>query len=120
VTGEVRDLVLRLARENPGWGCRRIQGELAGLGFRLGASTIWAILTTAGAGPAPRRAGPTRTQFLTAQAKGILACDFLHVETIGLTQACVLFLMEVATGGYICWAPPPTRAANGWRSRPAT
>ena len=54
VAGEVRELVLRLARENPTWGCRRIQGELAGLGYRLAPSTIWAILTKAGAGPSPQ------------------------------------------------------------------
>jgi putative transposase len=53
VTAEVRELVLRLARENPTRGCRRIQGQLAGLGYRLAPSTIWAILTKAGAGPAP-------------------------------------------------------------------
>jgi hypothetical protein len=94
VTAEVRALVLRLARDNPTWGCRRIQGELAGLGYRLAPSTIWTILTKAGAGPAPRRDGPTWTEFLTAQAKGILACDFLHVDTIGLTRIYVLFLVR--------------------------
>src|SRR5881275_1917444 len=73
VTAQVRELVLRLARDNPTWGCRRIQGELAGLGYRLAPSTIWVILAKAGVGPAPRRAGPTWTQFLTAQAQGILA-----------------------------------------------
>jgi hypothetical protein len=78
-------------------GCRRIQGELVGLGYRIAPSTIWTILTRAGAGPAPRRAGSTWTQFLTAQAKGILACDFLHVDTVGLTRIYVLFLLEVAT-----------------------
>jgi putative transposase len=97
VMAELRELVLRLARDNPTWGCRRIQGELAGLGYRIAPSTIWAILTKAGAGPAPRRAGPTWTQFLAAQAKGVLACDFLHVDTVGLTRIYVLFLMEVAS-----------------------
>jgi putative transposase len=76
---QVRELVLRLARENPTWGRRRIQGELAVLGYRIAPSTIWSILTTAGAGPAPRRAGPPRTEFLTAPAEGILAGDFLPV-----------------------------------------
>jgi len=68
-----------------------------GMGFRVAASTVWSILTKAGVDPAPRRTGPTWTQFLSAQAKGILACDFLHVDTIGLTRVYVLFLMEVGT-----------------------
>jgi putative transposase len=97
VQAEIRALVLRLAKENPCWGHRRIQGELAGLGYRVAASTVWSILIKAGVDPAPRRTGPTWTQFLSAQAKGILACDFLHVDTIGLTRIYVLFLMEVAT-----------------------
>jgi putative transposase len=70
---------------------------LVGLGYGVAASTVWTILTKAGVDPAPRRAGPTWTQFLTAQAKGILACDFLHVDTIGLTGIYVLFLMGIAT-----------------------
>jgi transposase InsO family protein len=94
---EIRALVLRLASQNPTWGCRRIQGELIGLGYRVASSTVWAVLTKAGVDPAPRSSGPTWTQFLSTQAKGLLACDFLHVDTIGLTRVYVLFLIEVAS-----------------------
>ncbi|MEV6638177.1 hypothetical protein AB0M54_46400 [Actinoplanes sp. NPDC051470] len=89
--------MLRLAKENPSWGHRRIQGELVGLGYRVAASTVWSILTNAGVDPAPRRTGATWTQVLSVQAKGILACDFLHVDTIGLTRIYVLFLIEIGT-----------------------
>src|SRR4051812_27714186 len=69
VQAAIRALVLRLAKENPSWGHRRIQGELVGLGYRVAASAVWSILTKAGVDPAPRRTGPAWTQFLTAQAK---------------------------------------------------
>jgi len=96
----VRDreqLVVRLAAENPTWGYRRIHGELAGLGHRLAASTVWAILKRHGIDPAPRRTGPTWTQFLTTQARGIIACDTFVVDTVGLRQLHVLFFIEHAT-----------------------
>ena len=71
----VKALVLRLAKENPRWGCRRIQGELIRLGYPVGSTTVWEILTAAGIDPAPRRGGPTWREFLTAQAESIIACD---------------------------------------------
>src|SRR5438128_1485786 len=82
---EVVDLVVRLARENPRWGYQRITGELAKLGVSVSATSFRTILRRAGLGTAARRyGGPNWSTFLRAQASGILACDFLTVETIGL------------------------------------
>jgi putative transposase len=93
----VRALVLRLARENPGWGYRRIHGELAGLGVKIAASTAWEILKKAGIEPVPRRTGPTWPQFLRSQAETILACDFFTADLLDGTQAYVLAVIEHAT-----------------------
>jgi transposase len=79
---EVGRLILELAGQNPTWGYRRIQGELVGLGFRVSPATVWRILRSAGAGPAPRRAEQSWTAFLRAQAAGILAVDFFTVDTM--------------------------------------
>jgi putative transposase len=94
---ELRQLVLQLASENATWGYRRIQGELAGLGYQLAPSTVWSILRRAGIDPAPRRNGPTWWQFLTAQAHGILTTDFFCVDTVLLHRLYVLFVVEHAT-----------------------
>lgn len=93
----IKTLILRMARENPNWGHRRIQGELARLGYTIAASTVWEILHAAGMDPAPRRAGPTWRQFLTAQAHAIIACDFLVVETVLLKRLYVLVFIEHGT-----------------------
>jgi len=90
----IKNLVLRMATENPHWGHRRVQGELVRLGHRIAASTVWQIRTDAGIDPAPRRSGPIWRQFLTAQAKGIMAVDFVHVDTVFLKRIYALIVVE--------------------------
>ena len=93
----IRALVLEMARDNPGWGYRRIHGELTGLGCKLAPSTVWQILKDAGIDPAPRRSGQAWRAFLEAQAKTILAVDFFHVDTVFLRRLYVLFFIEHGT-----------------------
>ncbi len=90
-------LVVRLARKNSLWGHRWIHGELVKLGMAVAPSTVWEILHAAGIDPAPRRSGPTWRQFLAAQAAGILAVDFLHVDTVLLKRIYVLVFIEHGT-----------------------
>jgi putative transposase len=94
---DVRTLVMRLARENPGWGYRRIQGELVGLGVSLAASTVWEILRREGIEPAPRRLESSWAEFLRRQAASILECDFLTVDTVFLKRFYILFFIELAS-----------------------
>jgi len=92
---EIRELIVRLATDNPRWGYVRIVGECRKLGVGLSATSVRTILRQHGLGPAPRRGGPSWAQFLRAQAAGMLACDFCTVETIGLTRLYVLFVIEL-------------------------
>jgi putative transposase len=94
---ETRELVLRLARENPGWGYRRIQGELVALGIKLAASTVWSILKQTGIEPAPKRLETSWAEFLRRQAASIFECDFVTVDTLFLKRFYVLFFIELAT-----------------------
>ncbi len=90
-------LAVRLAQENPLWGYRRIHGELTKLGVAVAPSTVYEILRAAGIDPAPRRDARAWRQFLHAQAAGILAADFLHVDTVALTRLYVLVFVEHGT-----------------------
>src|SRR3712207_3853984 len=99
---EVRALIVRLAAENPGWGYRRIRGELLGLGHDVSATAIRSVLRRRGIPPAPRRGGLAWPTFLRAQARGVLACDFLTVESVRLQLLHVLFFIELEIGRASC------------------
>jgi transposase len=93
----IKKLVLRLAKENPRWGHRRIQGELTRLGHHIAASTVWKILNTEGIDPAPRRRGPTWKEFLTNQARSIIEADFFHIDTALGKRLYALAFLEHST-----------------------
>jgi putative transposase len=93
----LRELIRRLARENPHWGYKRIVGELKGLGISVSATSVRKVLIEAGLQPAPERMRPSWRGFLRAQAASVLACDFLTVETAFLQRIYVLFFISLAT-----------------------
>jgi putative transposase len=93
----LRELILRLAEENPHWGYKRIVGELKGLGIPVSATSVRKVLLEAGLQPAPQRTHSSWRAFLRAQASSMLACDFLTVETIFLQRIYVLFFISLAT-----------------------
>src|SRR6266508_82243 len=86
IDARTRELVLRLARENPRWGYQRVAGELDKLGLAVSPSTVRRLLARAELGPAPRRSGPSWREFLRAQAASVVACDFFCVETASLRR----------------------------------
>jgi hypothetical protein len=92
----IRALVLRLARENPSWGCRRVHGELLVLGIKVAASTVWEILKDAEIDPAPERSCSTWGDFLRSQADALLACDFFETVTLSGVRLYVFAVIEHA------------------------
>ncbi len=90
-------LVVRLARENPRWGHRRIVGELAKLGISVSETSVRNVLKAHGIAPAPRRSGPSLRAFIRQQARSMIACDFFTVETVSLRRIYVLFFIELGT-----------------------
>jgi len=118
VERRVRELVLRLARENPRWGYPRIAGELLKLGVHVSPSTVRRLLVAAGLKPAPRRNGPSWREFLREQATSMLACDFFTVETIALRRYYVLFFIELGSRR-VHLAGCMTNPTGGWVTQQA-
>jgi putative transposase len=109
---ERRELILRLARENPHWGYQRIAGELKSLGLAASPTTIRKVLACEGVPPAPERARQSWCSFPRQQAASVLACDFFTVETLGLQRIYVLFFLSLATRRveFIACTPNPDGA----------
>jgi hypothetical protein len=115
-------LILRLARENPRWGYQRLRGEFLARGHRVSATAIQSVLRRHRVPPAPRRAGLAWAAFLRAHAAGLLACDFLAVETLRLQLRYVLFFIEVRTRQvfFAGSTAPPTAAWATQQARDLT
>lgn len=94
---DLKNLIVRFAKDNPRWGYKRIQGELRKLGHEISAMTIRDVLRRSGLGPAPRRAGPSWSEFLHAQASAILVCDFFTVYGAWGRTIYVLFAIELSS-----------------------
>jgi transposase InsO family protein len=118
IAAHLRDLIVRLAKDNPRWGYRRIQGALKKFGHEVSAMTIRNVLRQRGLGPAPRRTGPTWTEFLRAQAQVILAADFFTVYTVIGTTLYTLFVIELSSRRVILDACT-TRPDSTWVTQQA-
>jgi putative transposase len=116
----LRELVLRLARENPAWGYQRIAGELLKLGFRISPSTVRRLLASAGLEPAPRRHAVSWPAFLRRQATSLLACDFFTVETVTLRRLYVRSSSSWAAGASTSPGARRTQQGPGSSNRRAT
>jgi putative transposase len=101
---KVRELILRMARENSRWGCIRIRGELIKLGLRVSATAIRKLLRRHGLGPAPSRSRLSWKSFLEAQASTIVLSDFYSVDTVFLRRLYVLLYMDLATRRVVWFA----------------
>ena len=120
IPADTVSLVLRLARENPTWGYRRIQGELVTMGVRIAPSSVWAILRRHGIETAPRPSNPTWVEFLRAQAQTMMACDFFTVDTVLLRRLSYCSLSSSTPEGSISPGSPPTLQGSGWPNKPVT
>ena len=113
---ELRQLIVRLANENPTWGHRRIHGELVGLGHTIGKTTVWQTLTDTGTDPSPTRSEVTWTEFLHSQAA--VACDFFTVDTAFLRRYYVLFFIKVNTSE-VFFAGVTANPTGAWTTQAA-
>ncbi len=118
IDSELRRLAIRLARENPTWGYRRVHGELLRIGHTVAASTAWKVLRAAGIDPSRDRTGPTWAEFIRSQAKGIIATDFACVDTALLGRFHVLFAIEISTRRVHC-AGITTNPTGRWTTQAA-
>ena len=115
---QIQELILRMARENPKWGCIRIRGELQKLGHAVSASAIRKLLRRHRIGPAPVRSRLSWKAFLRARASAIVLTDFLSVDTVLLKRFCVLLYMELATRRVI-WFAVTDRPEAAWVNQQA-